>query len=274
MHTATQLNREGFYVELAGTPAEVDDLLPNWHVADRFGIVVTEPYGGIGASLLIQLATVAFFDVKPVRRLRDTAEYPEIYLFHFGGVHGDCSSFDFWPPRKEIVVSRPEPIALLEALNAHAISRLALPDGSFGDREALRVGPSTWAEEHSAGARIKSSFAYGAAGTVPEPDILLRSDHPCIEENVNSTLNAEQAVRAYLALPQDEFVASLPGPSVPDDVRRWGDKVFSRVGEVDVLSKDTMRSVRSRMLAEHDGVSTETYRRLTVDDALRRIARM
>lgn len=274
MHTARQLDREGFQVEIEGKSREIEDLVPEWQDGDRFGIVVTEPLAGVGASLLIQLATVSFFDAKPARRLRETAEYPEIYLFHFRGVHGDYSGYDFWPPRKEVMVQGNQPINLLESLNSHCISRLALPDGPLGDREGLHSGVSTWAEEHSAEARIRSSFAYGPHGSVPQADVVLRSSHPRVEENVNLTLDTVQGARDYLALPEDEFLASLPGPSVPRDVHRWTDTVWVRADEVDPVRRDEARTARARMLEAHDGVSTESYRQLTVDEALRRIAHL
>ena len=66
--------------------------------------------------------------------------YPEIYLFHIGGPHGDFSYFDFWPPRKEVQVAASQPVSLLEAINAHGITRLAMPLGDIGAESALRTG--------------------------------------------------------------------------------------------------------------------------------------
>jgi hypothetical protein len=273
VHTATQLYHDDFQVDIDGMPAILDDFLPGWNVSDRFGIVIDEPFGGLGASLLIQLAIVNFFDVKPERRLRDTAEYPEIYVFHFGGVFGDHSNYDFWPPRKEVMIDNRDPISLLEALNGCAITRLALPHGPLGDRERLRCGASTWAEEHSAVGRIESALAYTTDGVTPEADVVLRSSCARVEENVVATLDTLRAARDFVELPADAFSAALPGPSVPDDVYRWRDIVEARINEVDQARKDELTAMRLAMF-ENTGASTETYRRLTVDQALRRIAAM
>jgi hypothetical protein len=272
VHTAKQLFREGFEVEIAGNPATLEDFLPDWTARDRFGIVVTEPFGALGASLLIQLATANFFDAKPERRQRETADYPEIYVFHFRGVYGDHSNYDFWPPRKEVLLGQAEPLDLLEAINDRAITRLALPDGPLGDRMRLRVGHSTWAEERSAIGRIASCVTYTTSGETPGADVVLRSSHPRVEENVVSTLDALGAVRSVLELPADEFAEALPGPSVADDVYRWQHTVEARIGEVDQTRKDQLGASRAAMLAKHKGVSTESYRRLSIDAALRRIA--
>lgn len=261
MHTATQLDLAGFDVEISGRPATADDLLPDWTASDRFGIVVTEPLAGVGASLLIQLATVRFFDVKASRRVRETGEYPEIYLFHFGGVHGDFGGYDFWPPRKEVVVPGDDPITLLESLNAHAISRLAVPVGAFGDRARLRTGVSSWAEEHSAEGRMVSCLAYDAHGAVPDADVVLRSAHPRAEENVDLTLDAITVAAEYVAYLETDPEANLPGVSVMSDVRHWADAIPVRYREVTPARRAEAQAVRARMLANNDGVSTESYRR-------------
>ena len=103
MHAASQLFVEAFEVQVEGERVSPDTVFPDWSPLDRFGIVVTEPLGGLGASLLIQLAIAMFYSVRPDRRA-GTPVYPEIYLFHVGGPHGDFSYFDFWPPRKEVRV--------------------------------------------------------------------------------------------------------------------------------------------------------------------------
>jgi hypothetical protein len=96
MHVADQILAEAFEVQIGGELAGPEAVFPDWSRLDRFGIVVTEPLGGLGASLLLQLAIAQFYSVRPYRRA-SLAVYPEIYLFHAGGPHGDFSYF--WPPR-------------------------------------------------------------------------------------------------------------------------------------------------------------------------------
>jgi len=103
---------------------------------DRFGLVVTSPLGGIGASLLLESAIAMLYKVRPPRRSSGPA-YPEVYLFHVGGPHGDFSAFDLWPPRKEVLIPSGQPLRVLEAINAHGITRLALPPGDTGKASRL-----------------------------------------------------------------------------------------------------------------------------------------
>lgn len=272
MHTATQFDLDAFAVELAGVPGTVEDVLPEWAEHDRFGIVITEPFGALGASLLIQLAATCFYDVKPSRRLDDHAEYPEIYAFHVGGPHGDHSAFDFWPPRKEVFVTKGTGLAVLEALNSHAITRLALPYGPVGDRRTLRGGPSTWAEEGAALGRLRSAFFYSAHGALADADVILTSRHPRAEENLNTALHPEELIAQAAGLTAEELQAALPGPSEPHDGRVFLEQLARRGSEITPRRVDRLIEQRADLLSKHGGVSTETYRTMSVDAALDRLA--
>jgi hypothetical protein len=65
MHAASQLFVEAFEVQIEGERVSPDTVFPDWSPLDRFGIVVTEPLGGLGASLLLQLAIAMFYSVRP-----------------------------------------------------------------------------------------------------------------------------------------------------------------------------------------------------------------
>jgi hypothetical protein len=56
MHTAKLFKPENFDVEVEGEATDLRGLFPASAQHDRFGIVVTETFGGLGASLLIQAA--------------------------------------------------------------------------------------------------------------------------------------------------------------------------------------------------------------------------
>ncbi len=77
MHAASQLFVEAFEVQIEGERVSPDTVFPDWSPLDRFGIVVTEPLGGLGASLLLQVAIALFYSVRPDRRA-GTPVYPEI----------------------------------------------------------------------------------------------------------------------------------------------------------------------------------------------------
>lgn len=270
MHTEQQLKFESLVLQEDGQRCATYGLLPDWDVHDRFGIVVTEPLGALGASLLIQAAVAMFYEADANRRVARTAQYPDIYLFHIEGPWGDHSPFDFWPPRKEILCGA-EPLAVLEAINDRAITRLAIPQGPAGELADLSQGPSTWAEHGSFRGRIRSCFAYDAGGSVAGGSVVLSSRDVRFDQNTDQTLNPgalaqDLAARGGVVPPE-----YLVGPSQVVDLERYNAHVQSRAPEVDPA---TLREIRERWLAgrvEGDE-RAERYARISPDDALALIA--
>lgn len=270
MHVAGQLFVDQFKATLEGEPGPITAVFPEWSELDRFGIVVTEPLGGLGASLLTQLAIANFYEVEPGRRT-DTPTYPEIYLFHVGGPHGDFSNFDFWPPRKEVLLPANEPLAVLEALNAYGITRLALPAGPDGDTEVFSHGLSTWAEVGAARERLRSSFVYSKSGTVPDADVALTSLSTRLFENIEATQDTMVPIRALRV--REDAHARGEDVSVPnEDDLRWAKLVELRYAEVDHAARTEAQEQFTRSLEERGGHLRESYRRISADDALVRIA--
>lgn len=271
MHTGQQLFPEAFEIEVGGSSTALDGLFPGRHAQDRFGIVVSEPFGTLGASLLIQAAIANWFDLRPERRDAKPA-YAEIYVFHAGGPYGDHSYFDFWPPRREVFVPAHDPVALLGEINARAITRLAVPDAPGGDLSRLSWGPSTWAEQRSADDRLASCFAYHPTGEVLNADIRIASEDPRVEENPSSSLKllaATGEVQGHEADP-----AFLPGWAAPADNYRWVGCVRARRHEIPAEVLERLAAERASVLAATNGVRTETYRRIAISDALEIIAAM
>jgi hypothetical protein len=60
MHVAHQLSANQFQAVVEGVDTDVTEVLADWAVHDRFGLVVNVPFGALGASLLLQLAIARF----------------------------------------------------------------------------------------------------------------------------------------------------------------------------------------------------------------------
>lgn len=269
MHVAEQLFVEAFEVHVGGERVSPEVIFPDWSLLDRFGIVVTEPLGGLGASLLLQLAIAKFYSVRPERRA-GLPVYPEIYLFHVGGPHGDFSYFDFWPPRKEVRVGVAQPVSLLEAINAHGITRLAVPLGNAGAEAVLRDGPSTWAEQASAAERLRSCFVYAADGHVTDGDIRISSRDPRVHENVTASVAPLPGAIAFRAEMASDTPPRLPGPALAADIDRWVDLVEDRAGEV--AQADRSHAAQALAGRVRAGELAEIYRRISTAEGLARIA--
>ena len=125
-------------------------------------MIVDRPLGATGASMLIQLVITAFYDVNPGRR--EVTLYPEIYLFHVGGRHGNHAYYDVYPPRKEVVVAN-DSAEILEAINDRAITRLAVVDGPAEEVT------HHWKEPAAALDRLVTAYAYDPSGRVGRGDL-------------------------------------------------------------------------------------------------------
>jgi len=251
MHTARQLDVGYFGIAVDGVASSRDVLFPHWNAHDRFGVVVDRPLGATGASMLIQLAITAFYDVKPARR--EVTIYPEIYLFHVGGRHGNHAYYDVYPPRKEVVVAD-DPAEVLEAINDRAITRLAVVDGPAEEVT------HHWKEPAAALDRLASTFAYDPTGRVTRGDVAITATDRRALVNTSIILHPtvtyaeQQAARAQAGarvLPANEVVVSTDyvGDNIPAAVRH-------HVVE------------QRRAIVTADGVR-ETYRRIAPADALR-----
>lgn len=253
MHTATQLSAAQFSIEIEGSMSTREELLPAWGPLDRLGIVVAEPLGGVGASLLIQVAITAFYDCRPQRRADHGTIYPEFYVFHATRRHGDHSWFDFWPERKEIVVR--DAGALLEAVNDRAISRLLVPDGRPAPLEYRAKEVDAFCD------RITSAFCYSPGGRVTDSDVVIRGLVAQTEANVINTLSSTSAG----ALTE----AEEDGRESDEEGRRWRARYVRRLREVTAEERSAVAESRRDIVT--DARATETYRRIEAGAALSRL---
>jgi hypothetical protein len=260
MHTSTELRSDSFSIELDGRRATITDLLAGAGDDGRLGIVVREPCGAVGASLLLLAAITAFYDAQRARSERFYI-YPDYFLFHVGRRHGDHSMLDVWPSHKEVVVPD-DPDAILDAINDRAITWLAVPDRepaaaprqrepSVPDREPA-AAPRQREALSSARDRIVAAFGYSATGRVPDGDVRIAGNEV-----------TESYARAVL---DPEGVLATRG----DETDPYAAEVARRAGEVAPEARAQVRAHRDRL--RENGRPLESYRRLTLDRALASLA--
>lgn len=257
MHVATLLKTEMFDIAIDGRGAAMSDLFPDWHAHDRFGLVIDEAFGGVGATHLLQSAMMAYYDVKPTRRT-SAAVYPEIYAFHIGRGHGAHAPYDFWPARREILLRTADHREILDAINDRGITRLAVPDRPMRD---VVHRPK---EEDAALDRIASAFLYGAAGRVADADVTIAGNDKRTEYNPNQALRPV----ADIAPTRAAVVGGRPVKETEDDYLQW---LIARDADVSAADRELARA-RRQALRSPSGLATETYRRVSVAEALKRLA--
>jgi hypothetical protein len=262
MHTSTELRSDSFSIELDGRQATITELLADAGAGDhgRLGIVVDEPGGAVGASLLLLAAITAFYDAQRARSERFYI-YPDYFLFHVGRPHGDHSMLDVWPSHKEVVVPD-DPDAILEAINDRAITWLAVPErepaAARGEREASvpdgepAAPPLQREAVASARDRIVAAFGYSATGRVPHGDVRIAGNEV-----------SESYARA--ALDPESVLATRDAAADP-----YAAEVARRAEEVAPEVRARLRAQRDRL--RENGRPLESYRRLTLDRALASLA--
>ena len=256
MHVLTLLKANMFDIQLGGQPASIADVLPDWHAHDRFGLVIDEALGGIGATHLLQIAMTAFYDVKPSRKTELTV-YPEIYAFHIGKPRGAHAPYDFWPARREVILETTDHRIVLDAINDRGITRLAVPDRPM--REVIHRPK----EEDAALDRIASAFVYHPSGRIAEPDLTISGNDRRTEYNPDQVLKPFSEERLAAMKPSSTRPVKELDTSYIDWLRlRSGD-----------LSEDERLAAQTRRTdLREGGLATESYRRVSVTEALQRLA--
>ncbi len=256
MHTAFQLAEEQFGIEIDGRQATRADVFPEWGDYDRVGVIVDRPLGAIGCSLLAQLSITSFYDRRPSRR--DVVVYPELYFFHVGQRFGNHGYYDLYPPRKEVVTSR-DPAEVLEAINDRAITRLVVVDGAPRRTIHHHTEPASTAD------RVVSAYAYDPSGRVADADIRIAALHKATTANTSIILRPGASYAEQMRVRTELATARGTRYAMPDDEVSLTD---------DYLSDDVPDSAREAILAQResisaDGLPVETYRRVSVEDAMR-----
>jgi hypothetical protein len=240
MHTSRELTSDSFAIALDGQPAGLDDVLPGFGERDRLGIVLRHPCGAVGASTLLLAAITAFYDRQRARG-EDFYIYPDYFLFHVDGPLGDHSMLDVFPAHKEVVVPDDGEV-LLEAINDRGITWLLVEDREPVPPELRR---ETLA---SARSRLAGALAYSPGGRVEGGDVRI-AGNDLTESYVNAVLDPEALIES-IDDPEDPYAAALARRAI----------------EVTSAERARIRAERER-LREHDR-PVETYRRLTLDEAL------
>ncbi len=261
MHVATLLRTDMFDVRIDGAAAGIADLFPGWTTLDRFGLVIDETMGGVGATHLLQSAMMAYYDARPERRA-GRAVYPEIYAFHIGKSHGAHAPYDFWPARREVVLRTDDPREVLDAINDRGITRLAIPDRPARD---VTHHPK---EPEAALDRIASTFLYSATGRVAGGDIEITGTDKRTEFNPTQTLRPVAEIIGQRRAPGAVNSSGIPIKEADDDYSRWLEACDAEIRPEDRQRARTWRET----LRSPEGLVTESYRRIGVDEALKRLA--
>lgn len=261
MHVVSLLRTDMFRIRIGGRPAALDDLFPGWTELDRFGLVIDAPLGGVGASHLLQCAMMAYYDARPARRT-SRAVYPEIYAFHIGRSHGAHAPYDFWPQRREVILRTSDHREVLDAINDRGITRLAVPDRPM--REMVHRPK----EVEAALDRIASAFVYSPSGRLAGGEVEIEGTDRRTEFNADQVLRPVSEIVGQRRAPGAVSSSGIPIKEADDDYSRW---LVQCDAELAPGHRERAREAR-RALRSAEGLVSETYRRVEVAEALKRLA--
>lgn len=259
MHTARQFSADSFSVEIDDRPADLSELFPDWGRADRFGIVVNEPFGLVGgANLLLQAAITSYYDAR-----RDTHSavptYPEAYVFHVGGPHGDYSMYDT-AYRREVKLGT-NPWDLIVTIIERGITRLAVPDGKPSEFDYIH-NPGGWLYGTALVDHLASAFAYSADGEVSGHDVTLSTEDDNLLHNRRGCFDLEAVKTDGIDTITPEMVPSLGlGHTSIEDIAAYSQLIGSRANEVPL-------ELRREISAKYADKRSEQLRRIDGNEAL------
>lgn len=253
MHVIDALRSDFYEVEFDGKPASMWDVFPDWNAHDRFGILVYEPLAAIGATHLIQLACMCFYDVKPIRRT-ERKIYPEIFAIHVGDWWGGHGNFDFWPARREVRVSSDHQ-EILDAINDRGITRLAMPERPKRDITHRRK------EGDCALDRLVTAIMYNPTGHVANPEFTIRSNDRRSERDVQRNVRPKQMSE------QGAAQLNKSGALVKEADADFAPRQIEL--NINVTDDVRERAEERRAQLREGGLVTESYRFVRPDDVLK-----
>jgi hypothetical protein len=247
MHSSSELKSKDFEILIDGEAAGVTDLLPGFEENTRLGIVVRDGFGAVGASGLITAAVTGFYDILRATHPEGFFRYADYFIFHVGVMQGSHDMLDVSPDHKDVVVED-EPEQILRAINDRGVTHLLVPDGEPGEPKFERQ------TENGARSRIRSAFAYSPDGRVTDADIVIKG-------------NERVDYYVWCVLNGPAWIEELEADNAPKEITDWA---RTRLGEVSDVVTEVRRAERVALAV--DGRTVETFRRITVEQALQLLA--
>jgi hypothetical protein len=161
MHTAEALAATDFQYRNADRTRAGVNPTPDVAVSDRLGVVIRDPFDGLGAATFV-LSRVTDFYEEYRAETEDFYAYPDYFTFQSDGRFVDYLWFDIWPDHKNVRTA-PEAEAVLRAINDRAIDALLVPDGPAGDPDFEAVTREGFER------RIDDCYLYAPDGELDDP---------------------------------------------------------------------------------------------------------
>lgn len=181
MHSSEALAATDFQYRRAGESRARVDVMPDIAISDRLGVVVRDPFDGIGAVTFVLPCVTAFYDEYRVET-DDFYAYPDYFTLQSDGRPVDYRWFDIWPDHKNIETTRGDE-AVLRTINDRGINILLVPDRPPSPPDLDAVSRESFER------RIDSCFLYAPDGQLDGPSFSIRQPRDPAWEWIQKTLD-------------------------------------------------------------------------------------
>ena len=205
MHSS-ELRDGDFAIERDGALVPLADFFKGYTSTRRLGLLAPKRTEGVGAVALVMAHVTAFYNTYRAAG-GDFFAYPDFYTFQSREPVAAYGMFDIWPDHKSVRVSD-GPIDRLNAITDRAVNILLIPKGAPSEHE---FQPQQLA---SAARLIDTCYLYSPAGTVEDPNLVIRCAADPIADWCRSVIDSlPEAERSSHALPD-------PGDTLEQSFRR------------------------------------------------------
>ena len=205
MHSS-ELRDDDFAIESGGAPVSLADFFNGHTSTRRLGLLTPQRTEGVGAVALVMAHVTAFYNTYRAAG-GDFFAYPDFFTFQSREPVAAYSMFDIWPDHKSVRVGD-NPVDRLNAITDRAVNILLVPAGASAKHDFQRQ------QLASAARLIDTCYLYSPAGTVEDPDLVIRCAADPIAAWCRSVIDSlPEAERSAHALPD-------PGDTIEQSFRR------------------------------------------------------
>ena len=180
MHSYSNLQASDFQYRQSNELDTKANVMPEIGILDRLGVVIRQPFDGLGAANFILSCVTAFYD-EYQKENEDFYAYPDYFTFQSDGRLVDYRWFEIWPNHKN-VETKQDAEAMLRAINDRGVNLLLIPDGPTSKPEIDEV------TRESAERRIDACYLYAPNGTLDGSEFTVQQPREPASKWIQKTL--------------------------------------------------------------------------------------
>lgn len=210
MHSSEALASSDFQDWRADASCTKAEVMPDIAVLDRLGVVIRDPFDGIGAATFVLSCVTAFYDEYRAES-DDFYAYPDYFTFQSDGRSIDYRWFDIWTEHKNVETARTSE-SVLRVINDRGVTILLVPDGPTGAPDLDSVTRESFER------RIDGCYLYAPDGQLDEPSFSIRQPRDPTWEWIQRIVDTTDD--DYASLRREHECHAVENDAITQDFRR------------------------------------------------------